>query len=297
MLSLSQGKMWPEYTDLVYGSSGEVGVLAQSDEVKAMIRKAIYFMEEFIVFENAFPDLAMRATWARKSLLKAVNYMAESRLSDYNHYLFLKKRIKEDPEYVRDLSSLLEQRVSNLRHSVKVTASVTVRMAFQLHLKPLPPHDPQTLVKDIANYICPLAANGNDIDYSKPFENEAIVDTIRREFFSQCFKAIDNEYPERFSGPRNTRKLNHATVALAATAVRAALDEWQGTHWKSLPFTANIYADVYASHLAALATIEQKNSKAYLAMLCRLYRRVSGEAVSGPEPTSKIDFDNMSTEI
>lgn len=82
-----------------------------------------------------------------------------------------------------------------------------------------------------------------------------------------------------------------------------------------MPFTANIYTDIYVSHLAALATIEQKNSKAYHAMVCRLYRQVSyvglllyiyhdyiltfvsGEAVPAPEPATKIDIANMSTEI
>ena len=114
--SLSQvGKTWPAYTDLIYSASGEVGILAQSDEVKVTVRKAIYFIEEFIIFDNAFPDLATRAAWARKALLKAVNHLSQSgsRLRDYECYLFLKKRLKEDPEYVKALSSVVRENCSS----------------------------------------------------------------------------------------------------------------------------------------------------------------------------------------
>lgn len=102
-----KGKTWPAYVNLVFGSSGDIGILGQTDEVKAVIRRAIYFIEEFIVFENAFPDLATRATWARKSLLKAVNDLAQSKLTDYDRYLVIKKRLKEDLEYVRSLSAVV----------------------------------------------------------------------------------------------------------------------------------------------------------------------------------------------
>jgi hypothetical protein len=103
------GKRWPAYTDLVYSGSGEVGILAQTDEVKIAIRKAIYYMEEFLIFENAFPDLATCAAWARKALLKAVNHLAHSKLTDYDRYLFLKTRIKQDPEYVKGLSTVVRE--------------------------------------------------------------------------------------------------------------------------------------------------------------------------------------------
>jgi hypothetical protein len=168
-------KIWPAYTNIIYSGSGDVGILAQSDEVRSTIRKAIYFMEEFIIFENAFPDVATCAAWARKSLLKAVNHLSQSKLTDFECYLFLKKRIKEDLDYVKDLSAVvrkkfsrvtradfslkLDQRISNFRRTVRLTASSAVRSVFQLHLKPLPPQDAETLVKDMTHYICPLAAN------------------------------------------------------------------------------------------------------------------------------------------
>jgi hypothetical protein len=101
--------MWPAFTNLAYSASGKVGILGQTDEIKATVRKAMYFMEEFIIFENAFPDLATRATWARKALLKAVNHLSQSKLTDYDQYLVIKKRIKEDPDYVRGLSSVVRQ--------------------------------------------------------------------------------------------------------------------------------------------------------------------------------------------
>ena len=60
---------------------------------------------------------------------------------------------------------------------------------------------------------------GNVIDYSRPFENEAIVQILHQEFFSFYSKAIDKEYPDRFPGARNTWKLSNTTIALAATGV------------------------------------------------------------------------------
>ena len=99
--------MWPAYSDLVYSTSGEIRILAQTDEVKIAVRKAIYFLEEFMIFENAFPDLATCHAWARKSLLKACSHLTQSKLTDYHHFLMLKKPIKEDPEYVKGLSSVV----------------------------------------------------------------------------------------------------------------------------------------------------------------------------------------------
>jgi hypothetical protein len=174
------GMTWPAYTNLSFSSNGEVGILGQTDEVKVTVRKAIYFMDEFIIFDNAFPDLATRATWARKALLKAANHLTQYRLTDYSHYLCLKKRSKEDPEYVKNLSPLvresfsvcvdltfpsskLEQHISNLRRSIKLTSAAAARSVFQLHLKLKPPFNPDTLVKDITNYICPLAPNVSHI--------------------------------------------------------------------------------------------------------------------------------------
>ena len=103
------GKTWPAYTNLVYSGTGKVGILAQTDEIKTTVRKAIYFMEEFIIFENAFPDLATCAAWGRKALLKAANYLSQFKATDYDHYLFIKRRLKEDPEYVKHLSSLVRK--------------------------------------------------------------------------------------------------------------------------------------------------------------------------------------------
>jgi hypothetical protein len=69
-------------------------------------------------------------------------------------------------------------------------------------------------------YISMLTfSQGKDINYSKPFENDAIIQTIHQEFFSYSSKAIDKDYPERFPGARNNWKLSNCTIALAATAV------------------------------------------------------------------------------
>jgi hypothetical protein len=177
--------LWPAYTNLVYSGTGELGILVQTDEVRATIRKAIYFMEEFIIFENAFPNLAIRAAWDRKALLKAVNHLSQTKLGpDYAHYLFLKKRIKEDPDYVKDLSAVvclnclsvsipthslkLDQRICNFRRTIKLAAAAAAHSVFQLHLKPPAPHDANTLVQDVANYICPLAAKVSDIQSTVP---------------------------------------------------------------------------------------------------------------------------------
>lgn len=61
---------------------------------------------------------------------------------------------------------------------------------------------------------------GKDIDYSKPFENEAIVQTIHEEFFNHYAKSVDKDYPHRFPGSRNTWKLDNTIIAFAATGVR-----------------------------------------------------------------------------
>jgi len=80
----------------------------QQVELKLVLRRAITIIEGQLIFENAFPDLAQRAVWKRKALLDATAYvMNMPNTAARQKYVAIKYRLKEDSEYVSELSKVV----------------------------------------------------------------------------------------------------------------------------------------------------------------------------------------------
>ncbi|KAF8649229.1 hypothetical protein AX14_008707 [Amanita brunnescens Koide BX004] len=83
-------------------------------------------------------------------------------------------------------------------------------------------------------------------------------------------------------------------VALAATAIHHALDEWhEGIH-RQVKFHINTYTGVYREHMKALGHIQSKNVQAYNVLLRKLFRRA--RATMPDCVTSVLDVDKMDVE-
>jgi hypothetical protein len=73
-----------------------------------VLRQAITIIEGKIIFENAFPDVGTRAIWKRKALLEAATYvMNMPNTAAQRKYVVIKNRLKEDSEYVSELSKVV----------------------------------------------------------------------------------------------------------------------------------------------------------------------------------------------
>ena len=170
---------------------------------------------------------------------------------------------------------------------------------------------------------------GKDNDHARPYENDAIIHTIHQEFFSYCSKAIDKDYPERFPGARNTWKLSNTTIALAATGVSLVVQQGFNLnkhsrfvlHWMSGRVATGSYCHLQqmftrismcptlllwprsSKKITKLIQLWSAGCTALPRMLKTLYNNahvlifVSGEVVPVAEAASKIDIDNMPTEI
>ncbi|KAM6490365.1 hypothetical protein JOM56_005119 [Amanita muscaria] len=86
-------------------------------------------------------------------------------------------------------------------------------------------------------------------------------------------------------------------IALAATAVFAALKEWELGHRVQTHFTANLFDSIYRTHIKHLEKIQALNETGYNAMLRRLFRLAAHPENPQAEEFNLTDVQNMSTDI
>ncbi|KAM6489571.1 hypothetical protein JOM56_014990 [Amanita muscaria] len=153
-----------------------------------------------------------------------------------------------------------------------------------------------------SRYIYPVGANGVSIQYHKPFENSAVIGTLRDDLFLKNISIV-TKYPLRFrvtDYEPEPNKLSQAMIALAATAVFAALKEWELGHRVQTHFTTNLFESIYQTHIKHLQRIEALNARGYHTMLLRLFRRgwlrLHSENVQA-EDFNLTDVQNMVTDI
>lgn len=106
--SESSQDAWPTFTEIVRMPGRELTLGQQHFEVKLVVRKAMDFIIERLLFHNGFPSLAIRAIWSRKSFIEASTSI-ESSVGSYaqDRYHQLSERFKSDAPYVRELSRLV----------------------------------------------------------------------------------------------------------------------------------------------------------------------------------------------
>ncbi|KAM6491270.1 hypothetical protein JOM56_013509 [Amanita muscaria] len=262
---------WPSYTQLIYhqtNSGLDLGLSRQHHKVKLVVRRAINIITERVIFEDAFPSPANREVWIHCALIDAIKYVGEmSQGIARNRYQRLHARVIEESQYVSELSTMIKPRVPLLRNQIKSSA-----------------------VNNTSN-IYPLSQNGTVQGY-KPYENEAIVSTIR-EFVSH-HSAIETSL-------HALKMLKPSVIALAATAVAAAIDEWRTGHRIVAPFTANIYDDIYNNHTALLAKIQAINEHGYSSLLRRLYYAAltsrNSTSISPNTDSTLLDVANMPVDV
>ncbi|KAM6491603.1 hypothetical protein JOM56_012995 [Amanita muscaria] len=176
--------IWPAYTNLLRGQR-DVTLNVQNFELKMIVRKAMDLVEERVRFQNAFPPLVTRTVWNRTALVEACSILCA--MSQYaptrDKYETFKERLRVDAECIGELSkTLLDPRISILRGDSKLSAINNARMAYNLR-DGCAPRVQELLTS--ARYIYPPCANGVGFQYQKPFENSAVVGTLRDELFTK----------------------------------------------------------------------------------------------------------------
>ncbi|KIL57349.1 hypothetical protein M378DRAFT_181655 [Amanita muscaria Koide BX008] len=296
------GLIWPMYTNLVRGGQRDVAALnVQNWELKLIVRKAMDLVEERIRFENAFPPLVTRTVWNRAALVEACTFVAAMPQTSQvrEKYEMFKERMRIDPQYIGEISkTLLDPRISILRGDTKTAAIHNSRAAYSLQDGCGP--RVQALLTN-SRYIYPPAANhyqGVGFQFQRPFENSAIVGTLRDDLFSG--NTIVTKYAHRFQETDNEpdpKKLAPSMIALAATAVFSSLKEWESGHRTPTHFTANLFDSIYRTHMKHLETISALNESGYNVMIRRLFRLAANVEDNQADEFNLTDIQNMSTNV
>ncbi|KAM6494023.1 hypothetical protein JOM56_010384 [Amanita muscaria] len=283
---------WPHYTELVYhntNSGRDLGLSHQHHEIKLVVRRAIDIIMEKVIFEDAFPSPAVRAVWIHKALIAATNLSGEMSSPEIRtRYDCIHSRILQEQQFVQELSTMIIPRIPLLRSQIKTLAVNNATKSYELQGKDA--GGITNVLKDF-KYVYPFGRN-NNVQGSKPYENAAIIYTIRD------FLSHHSSLSERFLAGKDA--LTPSIIALAATAVAAAIDEWRTGRHIVGAFTSNIYADVYKSHLSILARIQSNNKQGHDALLRRLYRAAaSSNSSMETDPnigSSFLDVANMAVD-
>jgi len=103
--------MWPSYTDLVRGRSGDYNLTAQNHEVKVVIRKALPQLLGKLCFDDFYPASTTRAAWNKEVLITAAGKlkrkMAQNKQSAAAHYGRIRDRLRADDGYYPILGKLV----------------------------------------------------------------------------------------------------------------------------------------------------------------------------------------------
>ncbi|KAF8622608.1 hypothetical protein AX15_006866 [Amanita polypyramis BW_CC] len=128
--------------------------------------------------------------------------------------------------------------ISILRGNVKTAAASNVRTSYDLHAGSA---EKTSYIEN--STFTPLG----QID--KPFENKAIIGTLRDDLFGGSNNII-KQFPGRFKqNLDDSYSLTPSIIALAATAVFAVLKEWETGPRVVAHFTSNVFTDIYNGHM------------------------------------------------
>ncbi|KAJ7750303.1 hypothetical protein B0H16DRAFT_858512 [Mycena metata] len=283
---------WPDTPPLTFTARGVLNLNSQASRIQHLLRQTFVKVTGDILLVNAFPDVGERLKYSRDAL---------NSVSKSLGYAAITERLRKDDVYSKEIAKVADARWTDTRRTFKQAAIPAATHTFDL--KPGCSERVQALLATPhSDYIYP--AKDGVIDYSKPFCNPAVVSTIHQSIFVGK-KSWVTTYQARIpvtDGPTPERMIPKVTAALGATAVVAALQDWQGPQYVSNEFNANLFAETYLTHLNFLEQMEKQSPVAYQNVLVRLYRLTSGQgkvvaprAATGTNLLAHLDLSALET--
>ncbi|KAJ7096863.1 hypothetical protein C8R44DRAFT_370642 [Mycena epipterygia] len=281
---------WPDTPALVFTGRGVLNLGSQNPLIQTLIRTSFTKIIGDALFRHAFPDIGDRLQYARDGLYATCQKLGYEAISE---------RLLDDEAYSKEIAKVADGRWTDTRRSFKAAAIPATIHSFDLKVGCS--QRVQTLITSPhTDYIYPL--KDGVPDYKKPFGNPAIITTIHQAAFSGR-RPLATTYQARFpltNGPQSERMVGKVIAALAATAVCATLQEWQGPQHVSNEFNANLFAETYLMHITFLERMEDQSPVAYQKVLARLYREASGQgkviaprAATGANVLAHLNFADI----
>ncbi|KAJ7117695.1 hypothetical protein C8R44DRAFT_879249 [Mycena epipterygia] len=281
---------WPTTPTLVFTHRGVLNIGAQDPRIQTLIRNSFNTITGDALFFNDFPDIGDRLQYARNGI-----YSTSKTLG----YTDITARLLDDDVYSKEIAKVADGRWTDLRRSFKTAAIPATIHAFDLKVG-CSQRVQALLASPHNDYIYPI--KDGVPDYAKPFGNPAIITTIHQTLFSGK-RPLATVYQARFplsDGPHPERMMGKVIACIAASAVCATLQEWQGPVHISNEFNANLFAETYLVHIGFLEQMEQRSPVGYQKVLTRLYREASGQgrviahrAATGANALAHLNFADL----
>ncbi|KAN0128901.1 hypothetical protein V8E53_013274 [Lactarius tabidus] len=252
----------------------------QPQLLRMIIRATINRVAADLVFDTAYCPVDGLVTYFRHALWRSARTL---NLADYA------KRFEQDVEFGKAFGQVLNGRVSIFRGQVKRNAANKVEGYYQL-LCGAPGIDQIKVLCKGSKYIYPSkkGPDGQDlIESSKPFAHPAIIALLRDTFLvSVRGGSFATRNQARFMLSLDSRpkelEIPRSMLALVATSIHSALDDHANGVLRKTDFNADIYEDVYLTHMTFLAHIREESLTKYHRMMAGLYATASTISCAAP---------------
>ncbi|KAH9168126.1 hypothetical protein EDB89DRAFT_2074246 [Lactarius sanguifluus] len=291
--------MWPAETEIrSIPGSNHVILTIQGTLLRTVIQDAFENLRAAMLFQNAFPDGALTLSYIRDALITAARQCGPAAASIYT-------RLLNDTDYFAKIVPLPRARISLFRAEVKERCNVIAATAV-VGL-PTSTQIARYIQDQLSNYnytfpgISRGPGQGVLVRRLKPYRNMQIVDAVRSSFFSGGNSSFATRFKYLFPSSKThdlvtVYEVPIPMVALAATALYAALYEWRTGEQQIAEFSTNSYLDVYLGHVNTLELIREKRSSAFRSMMADIYSQASTVTDAGVylgAPVADLDIDDL----
>ncbi|KAI9431089.1 hypothetical protein H4582DRAFT_1822972, partial [Lactarius indigo] len=241
----------------------------QPPDLRAIMRLAIKTITGDAIFDTAYRTVNSTTAYYRHILYRSAKSL---------HLPVFANRFFYDPEIGKVFSRVLSGRVSTYRGQLKRTAASKVEGFYQLVEGAECINRVKGLIQGSV-YVYPTKEVV--IVKSKPFAHPVIIAVLREAFFSNVRGgSYANKYHRLFKSSLpdscpSELEIPSAMLALVATSIHSALDDYSTGVCKKTEFNADLYEDIYISHSNFLSHIRDGSITKYHRMMSDLYKQAS----------------------
>ncbi|KAJ3556476.1 hypothetical protein NP233_g11967 [Leucocoprinus birnbaumii] len=298
-------KLWPPYAQIRNG-----GVRAQTPLIRSVVHAIIDSCEHILVVDHAFPEVQNREAFRDRAVQSTAQDLFEQHTNN-PQYEVLNSHVHADNDFCR----LALDRLSHARTLMRAAALIHIAHykigdgnLCSEHVKLLllgnsfvyPGHWGQDQNRRISSLLCirqvligsPAGCLGCQYNRGIPQSSNCQDDTpglvqhsdgVQHTVYGtlqvlQSRKAREREFPI-------------SVVALASTAVYAALRMWESGEFVDEPFRGDVFSSFYMTHVQYLETMKKRYPNSFHTLMARLYREVrEGQTGNNVEVTQEDPF-------
>ncbi|KAI0673080.1 hypothetical protein C8Q78DRAFT_1077373 [Trametes maxima] len=255
--------------DLVLPDPGSrLGIRKQPEHVNSTLRMAIARVQADILLTNAYPDGPQKThTHIRQAMVRSARELGHKELAT---------RLKSNDKYALALATIPSNRISIFRGKIKKAVDGSVLSAFGLESGDVA--HARWLQQD-NRFIFGHDYKKDEVYGERAFEKSIFVDGLRSAFFSTpksfgwtLVKDFNSSLPDK----PDEKEIPAAMLALASTAIYAAIDDHKSDSYTASEFSANAYSHIYMNIIDLLSEIKSCGVVEYHVLMHRLYRQLCG---------------------